>query len=286
MKKKLNIEKNNITNSQEFDEKLDKLLNSTLDDMINIREINHQKRKVFEEKINKKNEEITRRTDETIKRAQEILKKYEERKKIDSQKLKKYSHNYTYKFPDPNKHTMLSCWTTEDGNVLKISTTTSGKKDGEISFRLNINGEMTKQRAFMEKLLNSQYITVQEIIDLCYSEVKVNLTRDSYPDALKLLNRVRSLVSDIRTKLGVNGINKEIISTLGQNANYQSKVILNVKHINKLDEKHFESKNISSYKPPDELSPDIEYNNSIQTNELNDYNPDKYLNGFDNDIEI
>jgi len=183
----------------------------------------------------------------------------------------------------------LNYWTTDNGNILKVSIYTNGVKEGEASFHLYCN-KFSKQRTLMEQLFITQKMTVSKIVNMCYKEEKKGLMQDGNNAASKLYGLVRALISGIRTKFNKCGINNEILTPLGQNVDAKSTVTLRVKCINSLDQKHFESKDKASSKPPDELpskdKPIDDYGNDAHENGNDndvDYDPDKHIDGFEDD---
>ena len=180
---------------------------------------------------------------------------------------------------DIDQDILLNYWTVNDGNVLKISAIQNGHKLGEVYFELSA-GAMSKQRSLIQLLIEEREVTVHQIFDCCYAEDKKQL-KNNTQDAQKLIGRVRSLVSDIRKKLDKAGINKEILTPLAQNIDVKSTVALNVAAINPLDDKHEKNEYIPSYMPPDELSASEKTDDEIDN--LKSYNPDKFIDGFDDD---
>ncbi|MFC1552603.1 hypothetical protein ACFL6P_08585, partial [Candidatus Latescibacterota bacterium] len=184
--------------------------------------------------------------------------------------------------PDPLENTVLNYWTSEEGTVLNISTVTNGNKDGDVSFPLNRNGIMTKQRIILEMLLCSNSVSVADIIQACYSDEMKDTKQIT-----KIMSRVRSQISAIRLKkFRENGINPDILTPLGNDVSQKNKVRLRVKKSYSLDDRHFKGKNISSYKS----SEDIKKNEEVHTDYLNkniaealSYDPDKHLNGMDDE---
>ncbi|MFC1551561.1 hypothetical protein ACFL6P_03240 [Candidatus Latescibacterota bacterium] len=173
---------------------------------------------------------------------------------------------------DTSESTSLNYWTTNNGDIFKISTYSNDKLNGDASFKL-YHGKISKQRILMKLLLENRSATIGEIINYCYTIEKNGLKSGSKQDAIKLLANVRSLVSDIRKKLSKNNICREIINPLRHNVDIDDKVFLKVKTVNNLDDKHFKSKNILSYKSPDEINvgeihPDYTHNNNLLDDEL------------------
>ena len=162
-----------------------------------------------------------------------------------SQQNKSNKANETIKkeLPDPIFYTKLNWWIRVD-ETLMISTYTDEKRDGECEFPL-INGKTTKQMCLLMILIEKRTLTVWDFMKECYSEeinrVKDNLQKDIKDKPKGLLNKVKSLVSDVRKKLRENGINPEIISPLGPDVIQKSLINLRVMSVNNINEKPIES---------------------------------------------
>ncbi|MFC1508625.1 hypothetical protein ACFL60_02940 [Candidatus Omnitrophota bacterium] len=190
-----------------------------------------------------------------------------------TKEVSKNNHNM-----DPSENTLLYYWTTEGSNVLKISTYTNGEEYGQVSFGLNRKGEMTKQRALIEKLLRSNDLTVANIINICYYDEK-----EEGIEIKKILARVRALVSAIRDKFKKTNINPNILTTLGHDIGCDGKVYFKVKKIIALDNKHFEAKTIKSSIPIEEVGDEDVFDNDTQYDESFENNHDKHIDSSDYD---
>ena len=105
---------------------------------------------------------------------------------------------------------------------------------------------MTKQRILIELLIQKRSVTVREIIESCYQSEKEKLQKDDVEGITKMLSSIRTLISDIRNKkLATNGIEKDILSSLGPDITIDSKVLLNVNAIKDLDRKNIEKNNLA-----------------------------------------
>ena len=188
---------------------------------------------------------------------------------------------------DPSQNTRLNCWTTNNGDVFKISTVTNDENEGEASFKLYC-GKMSKERALMYKLIDDRKVTVEEIIHLCYPDEIYLLSGKHLKELAKLYTKVKALVHGIRKKLTKAGINNEIITPLGFNIFENDTVYLRVKYCNNLDEKHHNCKNVASPFHPDEHSyPDDDDENSDENSidEPVTYDSDKCIDGDDTNLD-
>ncbi|MDP2984429.1 MAG: hypothetical protein Q8O92_14015 [Candidatus Latescibacter sp.] len=134
---------------------------------------------------------------------------------------------------NPSESISLNFWTTDNGDIFKISTFCNGRKEGEATFNL-LDGKMTKQRVLIQLLITKRSLLVSDIINACYAAERKKLRREDVANQRKLLARVKSLVSDIRCKLEQNGITKDIISPLGPTIDHTDKVFLRVESCNNL----------------------------------------------------
>jgi len=127
-------------------------------------------------------------------------------------------------WPDPLMHTVAKCWTTKDGTFC-LSTKTQGRYDDKVEF-----GPRTLQARLMQLLCYQKWRQQlaksgqeQEHDRAFDMTMLVDLIGELYPEELAaarrdtarlkvLLKRLRSLISDIRTKkLEPSGINPDIL---------------------------------------------------------------------------
>jgi hypothetical protein len=186
---------------------------------------------------------------------------------------------------DPSESISMNYWTDKKMNLI-ISTYRDGVCEGKATFRV-LDGKMSKQQIFMKCLIEKGSLSVSEIIKSSYQE-EVKLLKDgSKSYANKLLGRAKSLVADIRKKIGKKGICRDIISAFGPTSSIDEKIYLKVKSINNLDNKHFESKTIKLYKPIDDIEPFDEvatdYRDTQQIEDSYKYDPDEHINGQDDE---
>lgn len=144
-------------------------------------------------------------------------------------------------WPEPQDHTVAKLWTRKDG-VLCLSTKTDSSHDGVVEFAPLVPGELTYQMRFMQ-FMSFTYpstATLAQIIEQVYPNEYVEARRD--PTTLKnTLRRLRSLVSDIRTKkLGKAGINPEILPSLNIEASIQTGIGLQLAKLHRLDDKELD----------------------------------------------
>ncbi|MBT4456058.1 hypothetical protein HOC54_02855 [Candidatus Peregrinibacteria bacterium] len=136
-------------------------------------------------------------------------------------------------YPDPETHTLLTVWTKKDMS-LNISTSTDGKKDGQISFKL-VSGKMSNNMKLMNLLINNypRKVKFKEILmELYPNEISEKGKREKLP------KRIQSLVNNVRDKLSHAGINPDIIPYCSHAVLIGGEIGLQVNAINNLDEKH------------------------------------------------
>ena len=144
----------------------------------------------------------------------------------------------TKKWPNPAKHTTAKVWTTKNGS-LWMSTKTDQKDDGKVEFPLHEDGSPTYQMQFMHLLCfhHPKSVSLREAIEQVYPDDVVMIGKD--PEAVKnLLRKVRSIVSDVRTKkFGKAGLNPDILPSLSVESSIHTGISLQLAKLHRLDDK-------------------------------------------------
>jgi hypothetical protein len=140
--------------------------------------------------------------------------------------------------PDPKRHTTAKVWTTKDGS-LWMSTKTNGRADGKVHFPLNDNGSPTYQMQFMRLICfrHPKPVLLKDVMREVYPEEFAMIGR-SPNGAKNLLRKVRSLVSDVRTKkFAKAGLNPDILPPLSFESSVETGISLQLAKLHRLDDK-------------------------------------------------
>jgi len=146
------------------------------------------------------------------------------------------------KWPPPQDHTTAKVWTTKDGSFW-MSTKTDGESDGKVEFALREDGSPTYQAKFMRLICfkHPQPVTLREGMEQVYPEDFSEVSAGDGEKLRNLLRKVRTLVSDIRTKkLAKANLNPDILPPLNIEASVESGISLRVAHLHRLDDKAVE----------------------------------------------
>ena len=141
-------------------------------------------------------------------------------------------------WPDPAQHTTAKAWTTKDGS-LHLSTKTDGQRDGKVQFALREDGKPTYQMQFMRLLCHydGAPVTLRSVMEQVYPGDFESAGADGEA-LLKILRKIRSLVSDIRNKkLLPAGINPDILPSLSIEATIESGLSLRLAKLHRMDDK-------------------------------------------------
>lgn len=147
----------------------------------------------------------------------------------------------TRHWPAPEEHTTGKLWTRQDG-VLCLSTKTDGVHDGEVEFAPTASGELTYQMRFMQVMCFKfpGTATLAEVIEQVYPDEYAEASRDPATLA-KTLRKLRSLVSDVRTKkLAKAGLNPDILPPLSVEASIDTGIGLRLAKLHRLDDKELD----------------------------------------------
>lgn len=143
-------------------------------------------------------------------------------------------------WPDPEKHTTAKVWSVK-GGAFRMSTKTNGNDDGTVEFAPTDSGKHTVQMRFMQ-LLCFKFptpITLAEIIQQVYSADLALMGRAG--ELMKTLRKLRTLVSDIRTKkLAKANLNPEILPSLNIDATKDTGIVLRLAHLHRMDDKNLD----------------------------------------------
>ena len=141
--------------------------------------------------------------------------------------------------PDPKQHTTAKVWTTKDGSFW-MSTKTDGEPDGRVEFALREDGAPTYQAKFM-RLICFKYpqpVTLREVMEQVYPEDFSEVSAGDGEKLRNLLRKVRTLVSDIRTKkLAKANLNPDILPPLSFESSVETGISLQLAKLHRLDDK-------------------------------------------------
>lgn len=141
------------------------------------------------------------------------------------------------KWPDPEQNTTAKIWTTKDGTFC-MSTKTDRETDGTVQFQPRENGNPTYQIQFMRLICfhHPNPVLLKDVMREVYSE-DYSVIRKDPGAANNLLKKVRSLVSDIRTKkLNKAGINPDILPPFNVESSIDSGISLRLAHLHRMDD--------------------------------------------------
>jgi hypothetical protein len=141
-------------------------------------------------------------------------------------------------WPNPEEHTTAKVWTLKNG-TLRMSTKTEKKSDGTVEFAPTDSGELTFQMRFMQLMFfkHPASVSLAEVIQQVYPDDSTKATVDAVALA-KTLRKVRSLVSDIRTKkFAKAGLNPDILPSLSIEVSKDTGISLRLAHIHRMDDK-------------------------------------------------
>lgn len=141
-------------------------------------------------------------------------------------------------WPDPTEHTTAKVWTTKDRSFW-MSTKTDGEHDGKVQFAMREDGSPTYQMQFM-RLICFQHpkpVLLKDVMEQVYPNDFATMGKDQRA-ATKLLRKVRSLVSDIRTKkFAKANLNRDILPPLSFESSVETGISLQLAKLHRLDDK-------------------------------------------------
>lgn len=141
-------------------------------------------------------------------------------------------------WPDPTRHTTAKAWTTKDGSLC-LSTRTDGHRDGKVRFALSEDGNPTYQMQLMRLLCHHDGtpVTLRSVMEQVYPEDFRSAGADGQA-LLKILRKIRSLVSDIRSKKLLRaGINPDILPSLNIETTIDTGLSLRLAKLHRMDDK-------------------------------------------------
>lgn len=144
-------------------------------------------------------------------------------------------------WPPPGEHTTAKLWTRKDG-VLCLSTKTDGIRDGRVEFAPTVAGELTNQMRFMQvmSLIFPETATLATVMEQVYPK-EFAAARLGGAALQSTLRKLRSLVSDIRTKkLARAGLNPDILPPLNIESSPETGIGLRLAHLHRLDDKELD----------------------------------------------
>ncbi len=138
-------------------------------------------------------------------------------------------------WPDPLVHTVAKCWTRKTDNAFCFSTKTQGRYDGQVAFEL-FNGKPTLQSNLI-RLLYFSHPDPMSLRDLLEQIYEPELQKALADRTLSMvLKRLRALVSAVRKKLEVAGINPDILPPLNVETPASANLCLRLAHVHKFDD--------------------------------------------------
>lgn len=143
-------------------------------------------------------------------------------------------------WPDPERHTTAKVWTVKQG-ALRISTKTNGNDDGAVEFALTDAGKPTAQMRFMQLLCfkHPTPVTLAEVIQEIYPADLASIGQSGA--LMKTLRKLRTLVSDVRTKkLAKANLNPDILPSLNIDATKDTSIVLKLAQLHRMDDKQLD----------------------------------------------
>jgi hypothetical protein len=120
-----------------------------------------------------------------------------------------------------------------------MSTKTNGQHDGTVEFPPTESGQLTFQMRFMQ-LLSFKFptpLSLAEVIQQVYAGECVTALGDA-ATVVKTLRKLRTLVSDIRTKkLARANLNPDILPALSVETSKDTGIALRLAHLHRMDDK-------------------------------------------------